>query len=107
MQKRCVVMGWSYGDAGSLEYWGRRYELPPVYSTHNNYWLWGPPPLSPGDVVIVIQNIRELLETLFDEVTEAAVAESPQAIESRKTIWVCRGLRRPIEEIWEDFKSFV
>lgn len=102
---RCVVIGRNYGHAGALEYWSRRYELPPVYSTHNNYWLWGPPP-GARDVMIVIRGSRESLEQLFDEVIEAGVTESPYAMESRMTIWVCRGLRRPIEDIWADYKSF-
>jgi 4-amino-4-deoxy-L-arabinose transferase-like glycosyltransferase len=102
---RCIVLGRNYGHAGSLEYWSRRYDLPPVYSVHNNYWLWGPPPES-NDVMIVIGNRRELLEELFDEVIEAAVAKSPHAMESHLTIWICRGLRRPVGEIWKDFKSY-
>jgi 4-amino-4-deoxy-L-arabinose transferase-like glycosyltransferase len=102
---RCVVVGGNYGHAGSLEYWSRSYELPPVYSTHNNYWMWGPP-AGAGDVMIVIRGSRERLEELFDEVIEAGVAESPYAMESRMTIWICRRLRRPIEEIWKNNRSF-
>jgi hypothetical protein len=101
----CVVFGQNYGHAGSLEYWSRRYRLPPVYSTHNNYWLWGPPP-SVGNVAIVIGDSRESSERLCDTVAEAAVAESPFALESHLTIWICRGLKRPIEDIWKDAKSF-
>lgn len=103
---RCVVLGRNYGHAGALEYWARRYELPPVCSTHNNYWLWGPP-AGAGDVMIVIGGGREELERLFDEAVEAGVAESPYAMESRMTIWICRGLQRPIEDIWKDYKAFV
>ncbi|UCH84311.1 MAG: hypothetical protein JSW50_01080, partial [Candidatus Latescibacterota bacterium] len=102
---RCVVLGLNYGHAGSLEYWSRRYELPPVYSIHNNYWLWGPPEQS-VDVVIIIRGNRELWESLFDDVVEAATAESPHAIESHMTIWICRGPRRPISDMWIEFKSY-
>lgn len=103
-RERCVALGWNYGHAGSLEYWSRRYELPPVYSPHNNYWLWGPP-AGGGEVMIVIRGSREWLEGMFDEVIEAGVAESPYAMESSMTIWICRGLRRPIEEWWNSRKS--
>ncbi len=104
-RERCVVFGQNYGQAGSLEYWSRRYKLPPVYSTHNNYWLWGPPPSS-DDIAIVIGDSREALEELFDEIIETGVAESPYAVESHLVIWICRGLKRPIEDIWKDSKSF-
>ena len=43
----------------------------------------------------------------FDEVIEADVAQSPHAMESRMTIWLCRGLKRPIDDIWREYKSFV
>jgi 4-amino-4-deoxy-L-arabinose transferase-like glycosyltransferase len=104
-RERCVALGQNYGHAGSLEYWSRRYKLPPVYSTHNNYWLWGPP-VGSFDVAIVVGDSRESLEDLFDEVHEAVVAESPYAVESRLVIWICRGLKRPIEDIWLESKSF-
>ncbi len=99
-----MVFGRNYGHAGSLEYWSRHYELPPVYSTHNNYWLWGPPPAA--DVAIVLGNNREGLEQIYEEVIEAGVAETPHAIEWHITIWVCRRLKRPIEDIWRDAKSY-
>ncbi|MEJ2722302.1 MAG: hypothetical protein P8181_14375, partial [bacterium] len=102
---RCVVWGQNYGEAGSLEYWARRYPLPPVFSSHNNYWFWGPPKGN-IDVVIVVGGGRENLDQLFDEVAEGGVAESPYAMESHLTIWVCRGLRFSIEKHWGNFKSF-
>lgn len=104
-RERCVVLGQNYGHAGAIEYWARKYPLPPAYSTHNNYWLWGPPP-DDADTVIVIRGDPELLGQLFDEVVEVAVASTPGAIESRMTLRVCRGLRRPIADIWREFKSF-
>jgi hypothetical protein len=102
---RCIVFGRNYGHAGSLEYWSRHYELPPVYSSHNNYWLWGPPPRE-SDVVIVIRGSRERLEELFEEVIEAAEAVSPHAMESHMTIWVCRGPKHSIVDAWDRWKSY-
>lgn len=104
-RERCVVFGMNYGHAGSLEYWSRRYELPPVCSLHNNYWLWGPPDKS-RDIFIVIRGSREILEQLFEEVVEAGVAESPYAMESSMTIWVCRRMRIQVEDLWNRNRSF-
>lgn len=101
----CVVWGRNYGHAGSLEYWTRRYDLPPVLCSHNNYWIWGPP-ADAGKVVIVVRGSREDLEHLFRSVEEAGVVETPYAIEDRMIIWVCRDLRWPIGEIWDSFKAY-
>lgn len=99
------MLGRNYGHAGSLEYWSRRYDLPPVYATHNNYWLWGPPPQT-VEIFIVLGGSREQLEAVYDEVTEAGAAESPYAMESRIPILICRGMRRPIEDFWRQRKAF-
>jgi hypothetical protein len=104
-RERCVVFGQNYGHAGALEYWSKRYELPPAYTGHNNYWLWGPPDGS-FEVAIVVRGRRERLQQLFDEVIEVGVAESLYAMESRMTIWICRGLRRPMEDIWRESKGY-
>jgi 4-amino-4-deoxy-L-arabinose transferase-like glycosyltransferase len=102
----CVAIGRNYGHAAALEYWSRRYELPPVYSTHNNYWFWGPPSRSAA-VFILVGGRREEVERLFAEIREAGVAESPRAQESHLTVWVGRGLRRPIGDVWRDYKAFI
>lgn len=103
---RCFILGRNYGHAGALEYWSRKYPLPPVFSTHNSYWMWGPP-REAVDVVIVIRGSRESLEEMFEEVVEAGVAETIYARESRMAVWLCRGLRRPINTLWKDNKLFV
>ncbi|MFC2167087.1 glycosyltransferase family 39 protein, partial [Acidobacteriota bacterium] len=40
-QKKTVIFGQNYGEAGSMEYYREKYGLPTVISTHNNYWFWG------------------------------------------------------------------
>jgi 4-amino-4-deoxy-L-arabinose transferase-like glycosyltransferase len=104
-QSGCVVFGRNYGHAGSLEYWSRRYPLPPVACLHNNYWIWGPPAID-AEVWIVIRGSRESLEELFEEVIDAGASISPHALESHMAIWICRGLKRPIEDIWAKNKAY-
>jgi hypothetical protein len=105
-REQCLVWGRNYGHAGAIEYWSRDYDLPPVCSTHNNFWMWGPPE-NAGAVVIVIRGSRESLEEIFEEVVEAGVAETPYAQESSMTVWLCRGMRVPIEQLWQTGKSFI
>lgn len=104
---RALVLGRNYGHSGALEYWSKDYDLPPVYGRHNNYWLWGPPPVDQDTVVIAVNFDVDDLEEIFENVAEAGVAESTWAMESRLRILVCRGLRRPIEEVWADVKIYI
>ncbi len=102
-----VVLGGNYGHSGALEYWAGRYKLPPVYGRHNNFWLWGPPPVDRRPVVIAINFDPADLGDFFVEVVEAGVSETPWAQEARMTIFVCRGLKRPIDQIWPEIKIFI
>ena len=104
---RSVVLGSNYGHAGALEYWSRQYDLPPVYGVHNNYWLWGPPPVDDQSVLIVISSNPRRVEGLFDSVIEAGVAATPWAQESHMRVLVCRGLKQSIDEVWEEVKTFI
>ena len=106
-RSRAIVLGENYGHAGALEYWSSRHELPPVYGTHNNFWIWGPPEVATDAVVIAVNIDREYLDQECDEVVEVGVAETPWARESRMAIRVCRGLRRPIGEIWDEIRLFI
>ncbi len=104
---RTIVLGENYGHSGALEYWSKDYDLPPVYGPHNNYWLWGPPPAGEQTVVIATGIDRDDLEQIFEEVITAGVAETPWAMESRISVLVCRGLKRPIDEVWAEAKHFI
>jgi hypothetical protein len=106
-RERAMVLGRNYGHSGALEYWSKTYDLPPVYGRHNNYWLWGPPPADGKTVVIAINFDPDGLREFFDEVVVAAVAESEWALESRLEILVCRGLKRPVDELWSAAKVFI
>jgi hypothetical protein len=106
-RSRAIVLGRNYGHSGALEYWAKGYELPPVYGRHNNYWLWGPPRADRDTVVIAVGFDAESLQAYFGEVVEAGVAESDWALESRIPVVICRGLERPIREVWAEVKIFI
>ena len=104
-RSHCVIVASNYGQAGALEYWAEKYDLPPVYCFHNNYWFWGPPPAT--GVVIAVTYHRKVLDETFAEVSAAGAAETPRALESRIPIWLCRDLQRPMDELWNDLKNFI
>ncbi|GMA86976.1 hypothetical protein GCM10025868_22260 [Angustibacter aerolatus] len=49
---RASVVAWNAGEAGAIDFFGRRYDLPAAHSGHNGYGLWGPP-TSDGPVVAI------------------------------------------------------
>jgi hypothetical protein len=103
-----VVFGSNYGVAGAIEHLGRERGLPPAISGHNNFWLWGPPD---GEVrtVIVVGGERAELEALFEDVRLASTTDCGYCMpyENHQPVWVCRGLKVPLAELWPGLKKYV
>jgi 4-amino-4-deoxy-L-arabinose transferase-like glycosyltransferase len=107
-QRRVVIVTSNYGEAGALNYHGRRYGLPPAVSQHNSFYLWGPG-VDAVDVVITVGMNPEDLRDSWDSVEVAGRFASPYAMpyEQRWPILVCRGLRLPLEDAWRRGKHFI
>ena len=96
-----------YGVAGAVDLLGRRQGLPPAISGHNNYWLWGPGDWD-GRVLIVVGSSEERLRVLFATVERVATIDCGRCMpyENRRPIWVCRGLREPVADVWARVKHY-
>jgi hypothetical protein len=51
-----VIFAGNYGEAGALERFGPSRGLPPVYSGHNGFALWGPPPADAAPVIVISES---------------------------------------------------
>ncbi|MDH3523190.1 MAG: glycosyltransferase family 39 protein [Acidobacteriota bacterium] len=102
-----VIFAPSYGQAGAIELLLAGRGMPPVYSGHNSYFLWGPP-RQPFSTAIFIGWERELLETLFAEVTLVSTHHCDLCMRWRDGMpfWIARGPRRDVAEIWPEVKHF-
>ena len=100
----CILMS-NYGEAGAIWVLGEKYGLPKPVSGHLQYYLWGPRGHS-GDVVIAMGFKLEQLRNCFDHVEWAYSHSCKSAIPYEKslTIYLCRKPRRPLEEMWPEFK---
>jgi hypothetical protein len=105
--KACIYVR-SYGEAGALEFYSSKYALPPVISGQNNYHLWGPGSCT-GEVVIHMghSNIDHLKQE-FAGVQLAAVHRCQYCMpfENDVPIFLCRGIKIPIEQIWPQARFF-
>ncbi|MBX3025051.1 glycosyltransferase family 39 protein [bacterium] len=104
---RAVVFAGNYGEAGALELLGRG--LPRVVSGHNNYWLWGPGDLRADDPVLVVGVRGGELRPYFAqfEQVETVRCEWCMPYENDLPIYLGRGLRQPIGELWPTVRAFI
>jgi hypothetical protein len=102
------VLAPDYGVAGAIDFFGREKGLPPAMSGHNNYWLWGPPEEWGGEVLILVGGDEDEIRAAFEQVERAATIDCGLCMpyENGQPVWVARGLRNPVEEVWPRLKNF-
>ncbi len=105
---KACVFGQNYGEAGAIDLFGPRYGLPPAISGHNSYFFWGPGSCT-GEVLIVIGGSERDLREGFASVHRAATftCRDCRPFENNLPLWVARGMRAPMKEVWPRVKKFI
>ncbi len=106
-QQACLVFGQNYGEAAAIDVFGRELGLPRAASGHNHYYLWGPGVHSPK-AVIIVGGRAEDHRRAFADVREAARHRNAFAMpyESDLPIYVCRGPKVPLRDLWPSVKHY-
>ena len=105
--KACVLTG-NYGEAGAIDFFGRRYGLPQAISGHNSYYLWGPRGCT-GEVVISIGVPRKRLDIAgFGDIQQEAATECRYCMpdEDHLPVYVCRDPKMSFREAWPKFTHY-
>jgi Dolichyl-phosphate-mannose-protein mannosyltransferase len=74
----------NYGEAGALDQWRREHPGTPwrVYSGHNGYGEWGPPPDTVQAVVVIGDYAPTELATWFRTCSPATIFDNGQAVDN-------------------------
>ncbi len=97
----------NYGEAGALDFFSPQYGLPPALCGHNNYWLWGTRGQS-GEVLIAVGGHPDDYRQFFASVEQVAIHTHEYAMpyERNLPIFVCRGPKIPLEQVWSAAKRY-
>ncbi len=103
----CGIFAQDYGQAGAIDFFGRRYGLPPALSGHQTYFLWGPRGYS-GNCLIVLDDKREVLERLFEHVEYVGKStDNPYALEKQIDFFLCKGAKfGTLTRLWPELKRW-
>jgi 4-amino-4-deoxy-L-arabinose transferase-like glycosyltransferase len=102
----CAIFGQNYGQAGAIDFFGRRYGLPPALSGHQTYWLWGPRGYS-GNCLVVIGDRPDRLQQLFEQVEFAGSSDNPYALERHVPVYIAKGAKfGSLAELWPQLKKW-
>jgi hypothetical protein len=103
----CAIFAQDYGQAGAIDFLGRRAGLPPAISGHQTYFLWGPRGYS-GQCMIVLGDRRQRLEQIFDSVKYVGTsADNPYGLETEIAVYICRGPKfGTLTQLWPQLKKW-
>ncbi len=103
-RSQAVVFTGNYGEASAVAFFAPNV---PVISEHNQYWLWGTRGYS-GNILIQVGGTCFRSDSLFARRTLAATVTNRWAISYEKNlpIWLCRGIKKPLRQVWSSIKSY-
>jgi hypothetical protein len=106
-----VVLTQSYQQASALELLppANGVAVPAVYSGHNGFWFWGPPPESATDAIVIGDFSPADLATVFMHCDLADTVQTPPGVDNDLTgtpIHHCSGLRQPWSVVWAKAANF-
>ncbi len=105
-REKAAIFASNYGEAGAIDFFGRRYNLPKAISAHQSYYLWGHGNYD-GSVIIILGDEKEDAEKVCQSVEDKTrVGESLAMKEENFNILVCRGLKEPLPELWKKIKNW-
>jgi hypothetical protein len=105
-RRDCGIFAQDYGQAGAIDFFGRRYGLPPALSGHQTYFLWGPRAYS-GNCLIVLDDRKEVLERKFESVEYVGESDNPYALERHIRVFIVKRARfGSLAAIWPRVKNW-
>ncbi|HYF72886.1 MAG TPA: glycosyltransferase family 39 protein [Nocardioides sp.] len=102
-RRTAVIFTGNYGEAGAMSW----YDVGlPVYSGHNGYREWGPPPADAGPVIVVgWPELAAHFERCSEPVDLRNDADAENE-ESAASVWLCTSVRGSWAERWPDLSHY-
>jgi 4-amino-4-deoxy-L-arabinose transferase-like glycosyltransferase len=103
---KTAIFANGYGQAGAVDFFGKKYGLPKAISNHQSYWLWGPRDYT-GESVIVLGSDGTGDREHFATVESAGRTDHPYARRDEHfDIFVCRDLNTTLQALWPKAKKW-
>ncbi len=98
---RAVILASNYGEAGAIDFYGPRYDIPNARAFVGSYWFFGPGDL-PGEVIILHGFRGDEVEDFCGQLTAAGYVDHPYAVAEQRdlTVYICREPRETLQQLW-------
>lgn len=103
---RAVILASNYGEAGAIDFYGPRYDIPKARAFVGTYWFFGPGDL-PGEVLILHGFPADDVVDHCGSLVEAGYVDHPYAVAEQRdlTVFVCRQPRQTLQELWPQLEG--
>ncbi|MDB4906718.1 MAG: putative rane protein [Gemmatimonadetes bacterium] len=100
-REQAVIIGGNYGQAGAIDFHGRKLGLPPAIASVGTYWLFGPGNKA-GDVVLIIGAEPEELNGLFAQCAVLERVPNAWSVREERNVPVvkCSAPRKSLQALW-------
>ncbi len=107
LQSNALILTSSYGEAGAIDVLGPDFGLPPAYSGHNNYFLWGPPG-EHGPIVGVglVGYALDLVCPSYRQVDTITNSSGVANEENGLPIYLCMNPSRQLSDVWDQVRHY-
>jgi len=102
---KCVIFAANYGEAGAIDHFGNKYQLPGAINVNGSYYTWGPGELT-GEILLTIGISRETLENWCTSVEHVTTITHPYACETNIPVYLSRTPRISLQALWPDLISY-
>ncbi len=101
---QAVLIGENYGEAGAIDFYGRRWTLPPAIATVGSYWFFGPGE-KPGNVAVILGADTTELKQYFRVVRPVFIVRNPWGVpeEREVVVAVAEEPYRTLQQLWPGF----
>jgi Dolichyl-phosphate-mannose-protein mannosyltransferase len=102
VRARTAIFADTYGDAGALDFYGPRYGLPPVLSSQNTYYLWGPRNYTGNPLIFVGASQAQRMRMLYQRMRLVDTYADPYkwVVEGATPIYLCTDPIAPLPILW-------
>jgi hypothetical protein len=105
-QARTAILAGNYGEAGAIDFFGPRYNLPKSISAHQNYYYWGPRQYTGESLILLGWSLEDAPHWC------GTVEKGPENAPyygmgwEHYTILICRDVKLPLSQAWPRLKNW-
>lgn len=105
-----IIWGKHYAQAGAVNLFNERYDLPKAFSLHGSFYNWVPEGEMPETTICLGYNVGEFFKGYFDEVIKVKTIYNPYSEteeEQHQHIYICKNPKQTFDELKTLFKNRV